>query len=186
MPGIPMMQHYNYDQFMTAKEDEIRTEVSTFTRAQMHPEESFDRTREAFLRKMLLNVVTIGEGEVTDEDQREIQSGGDYLNPFPGSRTRFTYTVAFPVTGSEEMFAFKGDNGNILGDRIWQPENGNLEVEVESGQLLQHSRAREIAREQLAATRRVLEINASRLTQINERLTNVIQQRMESRRNQLD
>ncbi|CAN5377528.1 hypothetical protein BH11BAC1_BH11BAC1_16630 [soil metagenome] len=165
--GTAMQGLASYDKYKMQKLDEIKYEVRNYSRDQLNPVESFERTFEATLARYTLSPVVIG-----DPEQDVAEDGNEF-------------TVKFPYTGSPELFEFVGNN-TYTTKPIYSPSGRGIPISIQQQRGSKHSIAREEAKKNMETTYSLIQTNNSVLTGLHNELAMYIRQQMNIRKTQLD
>jgi hypothetical protein len=172
------------DLFIKRKKD-LRLEVGNLQLDDVNEESVFNKTIDRFKDKYLLKPVVIGDPEIKNHRAIRKNFPPSYQDPMGGEREVYEIIVAFPFTGSAELFDVNPENVRVSFGRVYTPVGNTITVDAIELNALDKPKTLAEAHDKISVTKEIIKENNIQAKRWNEVMATQIEQLLNEQRKQL-
>lgn len=173
--------HLITDLFNKRKKN-LRLEASNLQLEDVKEDRIFNSTVEKFKKKYLLTPVKIEEPVIKRHQASIKKYSPNYENPMGGEREVYEIVVAFPFTGSPELFEVNPVDVRYPSGKIYHPVGPNITLDIIELNELNKDKVYTEAKNRMYATKAIIKENNIQAEKWNEIMVSQIEQLLNEQR----
>lgn len=158
--------------------------LAALTKEQSKDDQKYQQYVQSAKRSVLLEPVTVSAPKVIANVEETRNVGPTAENMWGGPKTYHLITVGYAVAGSSEVFGYVPNGASLSGTRVYQPDNGAIEIVVTLGGL-DRDAALSYANGLMASTQDLIAQANPQIQQWVEATERIIASRMDQRRTEI-
>lgn len=163
----------------------LRLEASNLQLEDVKEDKNFNATVEKFKKKYLFNPVKIEEPEIKRHQASIKKYPPNYENPMGGEREVYEIIIAFPFSGSPELFEVIPLEVKYPTGMVYAPVGSNITLDIIELNELNKDKAYTEAKNRISTTQAIIKENNIQAKRWNEEMVVQIEQLLNKQRKQI-